>query len=142
VTEEFWDNRFEQIKNFEKHIAQNGVIVFKFFLHLSKEEQRLRLLRRLEVAKHNWKFDPSDITERKLWDDYQKYYEEAINKTSLPHAPWYIIPADDRQTARYLVAKCIYDEMEKYTDITEPQASEQVLNNLNLYKKQLGSKEI
>jgi len=142
VSDEFWENRFKQIRNFEKHIAQNGIIVFKFFLHMSKEEQRLRLLRRLEIKKHIWKFDPSDMTERKLWDDYQKYYEEAINKTARKHAPWFVIPADDKDTARYLVAKCIYDTMAKYTDITEPEPSENVIENLKSYKKQLSNKEI
>jgi PPK2 family polyphosphate:nucleotide phosphotransferase len=142
VDDKFWEDRFQQIRNFEKHIAQNGTIIFKFFLNLSKEEQRLRLLRRLETKKHIWKFDPSDITERKLWDDYQKYYEEAINKTSKPHAPWFIIPADDKDTARYLVAKCIYDTTVKYTDITEPEPSDEVIDNLKSYKNQLSTKAI
>ncbi|GAO28886.1 PPK2 family polyphosphate kinase [Geofilum rubicundum] len=101
---DFWEKRFEQIRNFEKHITQNGTIVFKFFLHLSKDEQRQRLLRRLEKKEKIWKFTPSDISERELWDDYQKNYEEAINNTSTPHAPWHIIPADDKKMARYLVA--------------------------------------
>jgi PPK2 family polyphosphate:nucleotide phosphotransferase len=117
---DFWDKRFNQIRNFEEHITQNGIIVFKFFLHLSKEEQRLRLLRRLEKENKNWKFTPNDISERELWDKYLNCYEEAINKTSLPNAPWYIIPADDKHTARYLVAKNIYEKMAQYTDITEP----------------------
>ena len=88
IPADFWTKRFDQIRNFEEHITQNGIIVFKFFLHLSKEEQRLRLLRRLEREDKNWKFTPHDISERKLWDKYQDCYEEAINQTSLPHAPW------------------------------------------------------
>ena len=93
IPADFWDKRLNQIRNFEEHITQNGIIVFKFFLHLSKEEQRLRLLRRLEKENKNWKFAPSDLSERGLWDKYLNYYEEAINNTSLPFAPWYIIPA-------------------------------------------------
>jgi PPK2 family polyphosphate:nucleotide phosphotransferase len=142
IPADFWKKRIKQIKNFEKHITENGVIVFKFFLHLSKEEQRQRLLRRLEIDKHNWKFNPSDISERKLWDDYQKYYEEAINKTSKKHAPWYIIPADDRQTARYIVAKTIYEEMLKYTDIKEPKLAPKIKENISWYIEKLNKKEV
>jgi len=113
ITPDFWKNRIEQINNFEKHICQNGTIVMKFYLHLSKEEQRQRLLRRLEEEKHNWKFSPGDLKERGYWDEYMKYYEEAINKTSTPHAPWYIVPADDKEMSRYIVAKIIWEEMKK-----------------------------
>jgi PPK2 family polyphosphate:nucleotide phosphotransferase len=139
---DFWDKRMDQIRNFEKHIVHNGTIVLKFFLHLSKEEQRKRLLRRLEKEKKNWKFDPSDISERKLWDEYWKYYEEAINNTSLPHAPWYIIPSDDKQESRYLVARIIYEEMAKYTDIVEPELNASIKENLEKYKEKLSKKDI
>ncbi len=139
---DFWDKRLDQIRNFEKHIVQNGTIVFKFFLHLSKEEQRTRLLRRLEKKNKNWKFAPSDLTERKLWEEYWTYYQEAINNTSLPHAPWYIIPADDKKEARYLVAKIIYEEMKKYTDITEPQLDASIQDNIEKYKEKLSKKDI
>lgn len=88
IPENLWEMRYEEINNFERHITQNGIIVLKFFLHLSKEEQRERLLRRLEKEKHNWKFSLGDLTERQLWDTYQEYYEEAINKTSSSKAPW------------------------------------------------------
>lgn len=142
IPADFWKKRLNQIRNFEKHITQNGIIVFKFFLHLSKEEQRLRLLRRLEKKEKNWKFAPSDLSERDLWDKYQNYYEEAINKTSVPHAPWYIIPADDKAVARYLVGKIIYEEMVKYTDITEPLADKNLMMNLELYKEKLSRKDI
>src|SRR6056297_841485 len=141
IPADFWDKRLDQIKNFETHISQNGVVVFKFFLHLSKEEQRLRLLRRVEKKDKNWKFAPSDLTERALWDKYLKYYEDAINKTSAPHAPWYIIPADDKALARYLVAKIIYEEMAKYTNITEPQADEKLIKNIDMYKEKLSKRD-
>ena len=139
ITDSFWENRFEQINNFEKHIAESGTIIFKFFLNLSKEEQKNRLLRRLRKQEKNWKFSPNDLKERKLWDTYQDYYQEAINKTSKPHAPWYTIPADDKSTARYLVAKIIYDQLSKYTDIKEPELDDEIKANLELYKKQLNN---
>lgn len=137
ITDEFWENRFEQINNFEKHITQNGTIVLKFFFHMSKEEQRKRLLRRLVEEEHHWKFSPGDLKERERWDDYMKYYEEAINKTSKDHAPWYVIPADDKDMARYIVAKIIWEEMKKLTDIKEPQLDEKIKVNFDEYIKEL-----
>jgi len=134
VTDEFWERRFEQIRNFEKHLSQNGMIIIKFYFNLSKEEQRQRLLRRLEEAKHNWKFSLGDLAERKLWSDYMKYYEEAITKTVADHAPWYIIPADDKEMARYIVAKIVLEELEKYTDIQEPELDEKVKANISEYR--------
>ena len=139
INESFWNDRFEQIKNFEEHIAQNGTIIFKFFLNLSKEEQKNRLLRRLDLPNKNWKFSPGDLKERKLWDKYQVCYEDAINRTSFDHAPWYTIPADDKATARYLVAKTLYDNLKTYTDIQEPELDEDVKANIELYKEQLKS---
>ncbi len=140
ITPEFWENRFESINAFEKHVASNGVIILKFFLHLSKEEQRQRLLRRLEKEKHNWKFSPADLKERLLWEDYQKCYEEAINKTSKPHAPWLIIPADNKETARYLVAKSILEELEKY-EFHYPELDDEVKGNIKMYHDKLASEK-
>jgi PPK2 family polyphosphate:nucleotide phosphotransferase len=137
ITPQFWENRFEQINNFEKHISQNGTIVLKFFLNMSKEEQRKRLLRRLENGEDNWKFSIGDLKERERWDDYMKYYEEAINKTSKEQAPWYVIPADDKEMARYIVAKIIWEEMQKHTDIKEPELDEKVRKDIEMYKEQL-----
>jgi PPK2 family polyphosphate:nucleotide phosphotransferase len=137
IKPKFWKRRIEQINNFESHIAENGTIIMKFFLHLSKEEQRERLLRRLEEGKHNWKFSPGDLKEREHWDEYQKYYQQAISKTSTDHAPWYIVPADDKEMARYIVAKIIWEEMQKYTDIKEPELDEEIKANFELYKKEL-----
>lgn len=140
VPADFWKQRYEQINNFEKHLALNGTIVIKFFLHISKEEQRQRLLRRLELKSHNWKFSPADLDERELWDEYQKYYEEAISNTSHPHAPWYAIPADDKKLARLLVAKTILQELEKY-NFHEPEVNEEVLEHINAYKRKLESEK-
>jgi len=137
IKPKFWKRRIEQINNFESHIAGNGTIVMKFYLHLSKEEQRQRLLRRLEEGKHNWKFSPGDLKEREHWDEYQEYYEEAINKTSTEHAPWYVVPADDKEMARYIVAKIIWEEMKQYTDIKEPELDDKIKANFEEYKEQL-----
>lgn len=134
ITPKFWEKRMEQIKNFEKHITQNGIIVLKFYLHLSKEEQRQRLLRRLEEGKHNWKFSTGDLKEREHWDEYMDYYEEAINKTSTATAPWYVVPADDKEMARYIVAKIIWEEMQKHTDIKNPEIDDKVKANIEMYK--------
>lgn len=137
ITPQFWENRFQQINNFEKHISQNGTKILKFYFHMSREEQRLRLLKRLETPEDNWKFSAGDLKERERWDDYMKYYEEAINKTSTEHAPWYVIPADDKGVARYIVAKTIWEEMQKLTDITEPKLDAKVAENIEFYKNQL-----
>lgn len=141
IPDAIWEDRFRDINNFEDHLAKNGMIIIKFFLHLSKEEQRKRLLRRLEVPEHNWKFAAGDLAERKRWDDYQMYYEEAINKTSVPHAPWYTIPADDKKTARLIVAQTILNELEKY-DIAEPEANADVIKNIKKYKEELLDKNM
>jgi PPK2 family polyphosphate:nucleotide phosphotransferase len=140
VNIEFWHQRLEQIRNFEKHVAENGTIILKFFLHISKEEQRLRLIRRLDNEKYHWKFLPSDITERKLWDSYMTYYEEAMESTSSQKAPWFVIPADDRLSARYLVAKILLETLQAYTDIKEPKLPPEIEANLNVYRDQLSKK--
>ena len=137
ITPKFWENRMKQINKFEKHITQNGTIVLKFFLHMSKNEQRKRLLKRLESGEDNWKFSVGDLKERELWDDYMKYYEEAINNTSTKYAPWFVIPADDKEMARYVVAKIIWEEMQKLTAIREPELDPKVKANIDLYKEQL-----
>lgn len=137
INEEFWEKRFEQIRNFEKHLQENGTIILKFFLNLSKEEQRQRLLRRLRKPNKNWKFSPADLEERKLWSKYRGYYEEAINKTSTEKAPWFVIPADDKTTARYLVAKILWEELSQYKDVKEPELLEDIRKNLDNYKEQL-----
>lgn len=134
IPKDFWKKRMGQIINFENHLAENGTIVLKFFLHLSKEEQRQRLLRRLEKAKHNWKFSPGDLKERSFWDDYQNYYEEAINATSTEKAPWYVIPADDKKMARYIVAKTILDVLSSHKDIQEPELEDKVKDHIAMYK--------
>lgn len=137
ITPAFWNNRLEQINNFEKTIYQNGCIVFKFFLHISKEEQKSRLLRRLNKPSKNWKFSPEDLKDRELWDDYTQYYEQAISATSTEHAPWYIIPSDSKHHARLLVAKTIKERMQQFTDIQNPRLPEKLQQQISFYKKQL-----
>lgn len=133
----FWEKRYQQINEFEEHVAQNGTIIFKFFLHLSKEEQRQRLLRRIRLKRKNWKFSPGDLEERKIWDSYQKCYEEALNKTSKAHAPWYVIPADNKKAARVIVASILHEALKKYKDIEEPELDEEIKANLEIFKQEL-----
>ncbi len=137
IDDSFWEKRFEQINNFERHLAENGTIIFKFFLHLSKEEQRQRLLRRLSLKEKHWKFSPGDLKERKLWERYQNCYEEAINNTSTEHAPWHIIPADNKKAARVIVATILLERLKKYKDIKEPLLDAKIMANLDTYEKEL-----
>lgn len=137
IDDAFWDQRFEEINNFEKTIQQNGTIIFKFFLNLGKEEQKHRQLRRLDKPSKNWKFDPGDLDERELWDQYQTYYQDAINHTSKENAPWYIIPSDDKMTARVIVAEIMLQELQKYKDIKEPVLPEDVQAKIAEYRERL-----
>jgi PPK2 family polyphosphate:nucleotide phosphotransferase len=136
VNDDFFNNRMEEINNFEKHMVDSGTIILKFFLNLSKEEQKSRLLRRLRLKKKNWKFSQADLKERKLWDKYQFCYEDLLNKTSKTQAPWFIIPADDKPTARLLVAEIILETLKKY-DFKEPQLAEKYKSEIENYKNQL-----
>lgn len=132
----FYHSRMERINQFEKHLVDNGTIVLKFFLNLSKEEQKNRLLRRLEIQEKNWKFSAGDLKERKLWDKYQECYEDLLNRTSTTHAPWFVVPADDKDTARYIVAKTLLEEMQKY-NFKEPELEQKVLDQIHEFKAQL-----
>lgn len=137
INEKFWDKRFKQINDFERTIEENGTIIFKFFLNLSKEEQKHRQLRRLDKPNKNWKFSPGDLDERELWDDYQKCYEEAINRTSKPKAPWFIVPSDDKETARVIIAEIMLQELKKYTDIKEPELDADIKAKISEYRERL-----
>lgn len=137
VDDAFWEQRFEDINNFEKHMVENGTIIFKFFLNISKEEQKHRLLRRLDREDKNWKFSPGDLKERELWDTYMDCYEDLLNRTSKPDAPWYAIPCDDKHTSRLLIAKILYDTLKTYTDIKEPELDDAIKVNIGMYRKQL-----
>jgi PPK2 family polyphosphate:nucleotide phosphotransferase len=113
VTEDIWQQRFEDIRGFERQLARNGTIVLKFFLHVSKEEQRERFLARLEDPTKNWKFSLGDIDDRRLWDRYMAAYEDMIRHTAAPHAPWWVVPADKKWFARLVVAAALVDALAK-----------------------------
>lgn len=139
LPKDFWKMRFEQINNFEKRITENGMILMKFFLHLGKDEQRNRLLSRLEEDKKNWKFSPGDLKERALWSQYMDCYEDAILNTNKKHAPWYIIPSDSKAVSRYLVANIILEILSQYKDIQYPEMPEEIEEHKRKYKEQLES---
>jgi PPK2 family polyphosphate:nucleotide phosphotransferase len=109
---DIWEHRFKSIREFERHLARNGVLIVKFFLHVSKEEQRQRFLARLDEPAKRWKFAMGDVAERKLWDKYQHAYEDAIRETSRPEAPWYVVPADKKWFARLVIAEAMVEAME------------------------------
>ncbi len=137
LNDAFYHKRMEDINNFENHIAENGAIILKFFLHLSKEEQAKRLLRRINLREKNWKFSAGDLKERKLWDEYQTCYEDVLNRTSTKKAPWYIVPADDKPTARLLVANTILETLQQYKDIKEPELDKETKSRLAEFKSLL-----
>ncbi|MFC5392589.1 polyphosphate kinase 2 family protein [Bosea vestrisii] len=108
-----WRDRFESIRDFEKHLVRNGTVVLKFFLNLSKDEQRRRFLSRIDEPDKHWKFEPADLAERKHWDNYQDAYQDAIAETATKHAPWHVVPADNKWFTRLIVAATIVDRLEK-----------------------------
>ena len=138
VNDAFYHDRMDRINDFEKHITANGTIVLKFFLNLSKDEQKNRLLRRLNIPAKNWKFSAGDLKERKLWDKYQFCYEDLLNRTSKENAPWFIIPADDKPTARLLLATILLEELEKY-NFKEPTLPAKIQAQVEEFKTQLNN---
>lgn len=133
---QFWENRYESIRNFEKHLSQNGTTVVKIFLNVSKKEQKQRFLDRINEQEKNWKFSIGDLPERALFDEYMKAYETAINETSKEYAPWYVLPADDKWFARVAAIQIIIDTLEKM-NLKYPQLSEKDRSDLQNAKKQL-----
>lgn len=128
INEAFWEKRFKQIRRFEKNLADNGTVILKFFLHVSKKEQKKRFLERIDDPSKNWKFSTSDIKERAFWDQYQTAYEEALSATSTDYAPWFVIPADDKWYARLAIASVIYRQFGRlalsYPTVSEVQKAE------------------
>lgn len=124
-SKDIWKQRFEEINNFEKYLENNGIIVLKFFLNISKKEQKKRFMERLDRPEKNWKFSAADVRERQLWDDYMAAYEDAFRHTSTAWAPWYIIPADRKWYTRLVVAGIIYEILEglglAYPEVTDAQ---------------------
>jgi PPK2 family polyphosphate:nucleotide phosphotransferase len=133
-----WEERFEDICSFERHMARSGTVIRKFFLHLSKKEQKKRFLARLEEPEKNWKFSASDIHERRYWDDYQNAYEEMIQATSTKDAPWYVVPADNKWFSRLVISTVIVDTLESL-DLSYPKVDEAKLKELKAAKKVLES---
>ncbi|MGS0749068.1 PPK2 family polyphosphate kinase [Halpernia sp. GG3] len=137
---EFWKQRYESIRNFEKHLAKNGTKIIKFFLNVSKEEQKQRFLDRIDEEDKNWKFGLGDLTERVLWDDYQKAYEEAINETSKDHAPWYVLPADSKWFTRLAALQIIIKNFEEM-NLGFPVLSDADLKELKAAKESLNKEK-
>jgi PPK2 family polyphosphate:nucleotide phosphotransferase len=125
VTEDIWKNRYRQIRDFERYLTENGVVILKFFLHISKEEQKKRLLARIDDTSKNWKFSSADIKERKFWDNYQQCYQEAIRETATKQAPWFVIPSNKKWFSRLVISEAIVKAMKElkleYPTITDDQ---------------------
>jgi PPK2 family polyphosphate:nucleotide phosphotransferase len=132
-----WKKRFHSINELEKHLRRNGTRIVKFFLHISKEEQRQRFLRRIEDPARNWKFSKFDIAERAFWKDYQAAYAECLTATSTDHAPWYVIPADDKLNARLIISQIVLNTL-KDLKMDYPKSDKARLKELQGLKKQLG----
>lgn len=113
VTKKIWEERYEDINNFERHLARNGTVILKFFLYVSKEEQKKRFLERLENPEKHWKFSAQDLNERQYWNDYMRAYEEALEATSTKWAPWYVIPADNKAVARAMVSNILANAIDE-----------------------------
>jgi PPK2 family polyphosphate:nucleotide phosphotransferase len=131
-----WKQRFDDINNFEQYLARNGIVVLKFFLHLSKAEQKRRLLARIDTPEKNWKFSVNDVKERGYWDDYMSAYEDALNQTSTEWAPWYVVPADHKWFTRTVVADVILSKL-KSLELSYPKIGAAELKQLKKARKLL-----
>ncbi len=136
ITKGIWEERFSDICNFERYLANNGIAVCKFFLHVSKKEQKRRFLERLETPEKNWKFSSADLAERGFWDEYQEAYQDMIQNTAAKHAPWYVVPADNKWFTRVVVAAAVIDTLAAL-DLKYPKVGEDKLKELAAAKKAL-----
>jgi PPK2 family polyphosphate:nucleotide phosphotransferase len=136
IGESFWEDRFKQINHFEQNLVENGTIILKFFLHVSKKEQKKRFIERIDDPAKNWKFSINDIKERGLWKDYRKAYEDLLENTSTKYAPWFVVPADDKWFTRLIIANIIVSELDRL-DLSYPKLSEQQKAELVNAKKML-----
>jgi len=134
--EQLWQQRYESIRDHEKHLARNGTVVLKFWLNVSRDEQRKRFLSRLDDHSKNWKFSSGDVDESALWKDYMNAYEKALNETSRPWAPWYAIPADDKSYARLQVAEIIVEAL-KSLNLRYPPVSKRQLEDIGAMRELL-----
>lgn len=138
VKDNIWQQRYKEINNFEKYLFDNGTVILKFFLHVSKEEQKRRFLERIDKKSKNWKFSASDLKEREFWENYMQCFQEAISTTSTKYAPWYIIPADHKWYMRLAVSEVIVNAMSKLP-INYPRLNEEQLKSLQECKQKLES---
>jgi PPK2 family polyphosphate:nucleotide phosphotransferase len=136
INHQFWEKRYESIRSFEDHLTSNGTVIIKFFLHLSKEEQKDRFLKRIDDPKKNWKFSADDIEERRYWDDYMNAYEKAIKETATKKCPWYVIPADKKWFTRITISSIILETL-KDLKLTYPTLSKEEKAKLDESKKLL-----
>jgi polyphosphate kinase 2 (PPK2 family) len=139
VDSAFWERRYESIRSFEKHLVSNGTIIIKFFLNVSKDEQKERFLKRIDDPKKNWKFSAADIRERECWDDYMKAYEKAIKETATNQCPWYIIPADKKWFTRLAISTIILETL-KGLDLKYPVLPKEEKDKLDEARKSLEEK--
>ena len=140
VGKHIWQQRFEDIRGFERYLSNNGVVICKFFLHVSKKEQKRRFLERLENPEKNWKFASADLIERGFWDEYQKAYEEMIQKTATKEAPWYVVPADNKWFTRVVVAAAVIDKLASL-NLAYPEVGKEKLKELAAAKRALLAKK-
>jgi PPK2 family polyphosphate:nucleotide phosphotransferase len=136
VNKHIWEERYEDINDFEDYLSRNGIVIRKFFLHVSKEEQKKRFLERLEDPKKNWKFSMADVTERGFWDDYQEAYEEMIQNTAKKHAPWYVVPADNKWFSQLIVASAIIQALDQL-DLAFPDVEKEKKKELAAVRESL-----
>jgi len=136
VDENIWENRYDEIRNYEKYLSRNGTVILKFFLHLSKKEQKKRFLERIENPDKNWKFSSNDAKERAYWDKYMDAYEEMIRNTATKHAPWYVVPADNKWYTRLVVAASLIDTLASL-DLAYPKVDKRKLEELEESRKAL-----
>jgi PPK2 family polyphosphate:nucleotide phosphotransferase len=136
VSKDIWSERYDDIRSFERYLSRNGVLIRKFFLHLSKQEQKQRLLSRLEEPDKNWKFSTADLQERKHWKDYMEAYEEMICHTASEEAPWYVVPADQKWFTRLVVAQVIVDALESL-DLSFPKVTPAKRKELAVIRREL-----
>ena len=139
ITKDIWEERFEDIHSFERHMARNGTVIRKFFLHLSKKEQKQRFLARLDEPEKHWKFSEADIHERECWDDYQEAYEDMIRHTAGKHAPWYVVPADNKWFTHLVVAAAIVETLGEL-DLSYPKVDAAKLKEIAAARRALSKK--
>ena len=140
VTKSIWENRYEEMRNFEQYLSNNGIVVVKFFLNVSKDVQKERFLDRIENPAKNWKFSVGDIEERKYWKQYHKAYEEMIKETATEKSPWYVVPADNKALARVVISSAIVNALNDMK-LAYPQVSKEKLEELHKIKAQLLAEE-